>query len=269
MSTLAPVTAISSAWTLVYDASVSGDFIGSVSTTSSAGGALIIASALPSTSLFGGYFTGSQMVSLSKAAGDKLYARAFPGPGLIVLDAGMSPLPIGLFAGTRAITQQNYTEANVKVGRQYEASWNVPALGNGANADVSFVTGSKPIIVKSRIVKFNGTSLVTRVYRGPTFTPGMNIPYANLNDRNPVTGGVVVTLGPDVTATGTEIASPSYDIGTQGQGNSTFGTYSVYGGERVLRPNTAYLLRINNDSGATQRVSGYISWYEGDTDLPL
>lgn len=181
----------------------------------------------------------------------------------------MDLTPPGLYSGLRAAIGQSYTEANVKVGRQYEASWNVPVLGNGAVASVSFVTGASPVIVKSRIVKFNGTSLITRVYRGPTFTPGMNIPYANLNDRNPVTGGVVVTLDPTVTAVGTEIAAPSYDIGTNGQGNSTFGTYSFYGGERVLRPNTAYLLQTLNDSGASQRVSGYISWYEGGTDLPL
>lgn len=269
MSTLAPVTAVSNAWTLVYDASLSGDFTGLVTTTSSAGGALIIASSAPSNSDFGIYFAAKQPISLSKMAGDKLYARAFPGPGLIVLDAGMSSLPVGLFSGTRAVTQQNYTEANVKSGRQYETSWNVPALGSGASAYVSFVTGSNPVIVKSRIIKFNGTSLVTRVYRGPTFTPGDPIPYANLNDRNPVVGGVVVTLAPSVTAPGTEIAAPSYDVGTDGQGNSSYGTYSVYGSERVLRPNTAYLLQTLNDSGATQRVSGYLSWYEGQTDLPI
>jgi hypothetical protein len=37
----------------------------------------------------------------------------------------------------------------------------------------------------------------------------------------------------------------------------------------LLAPNTTYLQRITNDSGATQEVSSYLTWFEGNTDLPL
>ena len=44
-------------------------------------------------------------------------------------------IPSGVFAGTRAITIQSYTEVNVKTGRQYEVAVYQPALAAGANSD--------------------------------------------------------------------------------------------------------------------------------------
>lgn len=177
--------------------------------------------------------------------------------------------PDGVFSGLRATTFQGYTEANVKNGVQYEVSNNVAALANAANLDTIFITGANPVLIKSRLVKFNGTSLLTRVYRAPTYTGGTPVAYFNLNDRNPVAGGVSILGGANVTAPGTEFGAPTYDIGSEGQGNSSLSTYSTFGVERLLRPNTTYLQRITNDSGAAQRVTGFLTWYEGGTDLPL
>lgn len=170
--------------------------------------------------------------------------------------------------GLRALTSQSYTEVNVKKGQQYELSADTPTLANAANIDVIFTTGTLPVIIKSRQVKFNGASLLTRVYRSPTYTGGTVTPYFNLNDINPVAGLSLVRTTPTVTAPGTEFGAPTFDIGSTGQGNSSLSTYAITGIERVLQPNTTYLLRITNDSGATQRVSSYLTWYEGQTDFP-
>lgn len=184
-------------------------------------------------------------------------------------DESMEAAPAGAYSGLRALTTQTYTEANVKNGVQYEISADTPALAAGANTDVIFTTGANPVLIKGRQVKFNGLSLVTRVYRAPTFTGGTVTPYFNLNDRNPVTGTVVVRTGATVTAPGTEFGAPTFDLGSSGVGNSSLSTYSVPGIERLLAPNTTYLLRITNDSAAVQRVTSYLTWYEGGTDLPL
>jgi hypothetical protein len=167
------------------------------------------------------------------------------------------------------MTFQTFVEANVKNGVEYEFGGDTPALANGAAINTIFITGAKPVIIKSRIIKFNGTSLSTRVYRGPTFTGGVITPYFNLNDRNPVAGGVVIRTGATVSAVGTEFGAPTFDIGSAGVGNTSLGTFSVLGIERLLAPNTTYLQQILNDSGATQRVTSYLTWYEGGTDLPL
>lgn len=170
--------------------------------------------------------------------------------------------------GLRALTTQDYISVNVKKGAQYEISNDSPGLANAANVDVLFTTGAKPVIIKSRLLKFNGTSVLTRVYRAPTFTGGTIAPYFNLNDKDPVAGTVVIRTGATVTAPGTEFGAPTFDMGSAGQGNSTLSTYSVPGIERILRANTTYLLRITNDSGATQRITSYLTWYEGDLDFP-
>lgn len=184
-------------------------------------------------------------------------------------DDARSGIPSGAFSGLRAMTFQNYIEANVKNGVQYEISSDNLALANGASIDTIFITGVNPVVIKSRIVKFNGTHLTTRVYRTPTFTGGTITPYFNLNDRNPVAGTVVIRAGATVTAPGTEFGAPTFDIGSSNNGNTSVSTYTTLGIERILAPNTTYLQRITNDTAAIQEVSSYLSWFEGNTDLPL
>lgn len=184
-------------------------------------------------------------------------------------DESVETFPPGAFGGTRALTVQTYNECNVKNGNQFESASNTATLAAGASVDLIFTTGALPVIIKGRIVKFNGVSLLTRVFRGPTYTGGTITPYFNLNDRNPATGLAVLRTSATVIAPGTEFGAPTYDIGSTDVGNSSLSTYAVSGNERLLAANTTYLLRITNDSPSAQRVASYITWYEGGTDLPL
>lgn len=104
MSTLAPVSVVSNAWTLVYDSTVSGDFVGSMSTPSSAGGSVIIASEKPPPGLFGTHFSNRLDVAAYAAKGDKIYARTTPGSGVVVLD---SSLGVGAMRSGGDFVQEN------------------------------------------------------------------------------------------------------------------------------------------------------------------
>ncbi len=183
-------------------------------------------------------------------------------------DLALDAMFLRVMNGLRGIVTQDYTSVNVKKGVQYEVAADTPALGIGLNNDVIFTTGSLPVLIKGRIVKFNGTSLATRVYRAPTYTGGSIVPYFNLSDINPVVGGVTIRSGATVTAPGTEFGAPTFDIGSTNVGNTSISTYAVQGIERVLRPNTTYMLRTTNDSPAIQRVVSYLTWYEGGIDFP-
>lgn len=178
--------------------------------------------------------------------------------------------PYGLFAGFRAMTIQTYVEANSKNGSQFEASVppiSVPALGT---ISLIFITGGKPVIIKDRVIKFNGVLLTTRIYRAPVYTGGSPVTVFNLSDINPQPTTVQILAGATVSNVGTEFGAPTYDIGSTNIGNTQVSTYSVQGAERILRPNTVYLQQItNDDSGAAQLVSGSLTWYEGAPDLPL
>ena len=195
------------------------------------------------------------------------------GSGMIVNISNLSEwpadgIPQGAFLGLRAITSQNYTEANVKNGVQYEVAALSTTVAANGTIDTLFTTGSLPVIIKARQVDFNGTSARANVYRSPTFTGGTPVTYYNLNDISPVAGTVVIRSGGTVTSVGTEFGAPSFYIGTDGQANNKVGTYATLGNERILRPNTTYLLRLTNTSAAAMDIATYLSWYEGGTDLP-
>jgi hypothetical protein len=177
--------------------------------------------------------------------------------------------PIGVFVGTRAMTVQNYTEVNVKTGRQYEVSSLSLSVPAAANRDIILITGNSPIVIKAREITFNGSRLEARAYVGPTYTGGVAVPYFNLNTRNPVAGTVQILGGVTVTNVGTEGAAPTYALGGAGIGSSVVSTHRVAGAERVLAANTVNLLRTTNTDSVAQDIVTYATWYEGGTDLPL
>ena len=177
--------------------------------------------------------------------------------------------PDGLYTGLRAITVQTYTEANVKNGVQYEVSSYSPALAASGNIRTIFITGAKPVAIKARLVSFDGAGIEARVYKWPTYSGGTLAPYFNLSDINPVTGGVQILAGATITATGTEFGARSYLIGSVQPGSQSTGSFSVAGQERSLEANAVYMLElISMDTAKAQRVAAYLSWYEGEFDLP-
>lgn len=189
-----------------------------------------------------------------------------------VAEVDAEGFPPGAFLGLRALTTQNYIEANVKNGVQYEVSSYIAALAAGANSDTVFITGALPVAIKTRIIGHDAQKVVeAHVFRAPTYTGGVTVPYYNLNLRNPVAGGVQILGGGtlNVSAPGTEVGAPNYSIGSSSLGQNTVGAYQTLGIERLLAPNTTYMLRIINGSAAACQLAAYISWYEGDTDLPV
>lgn len=189
-----------------------------------------------------------------------------------VAEADPEGFPAGAFVGLRALTVQSYIEANVKNGVQYEVSSYNPALGVGLSQDTVFITGSQPVLVKTRLIGHDSNKMVdARVYKNTVFTAGSGqvVPYFNLNDRNPVAGGVTIRAGAAISNIGTEFGAATYSIGTSAQAQNTVGTFQNSGFERLLSPNTTYALRVTNNGTQPCQVSAYLSWYEGGTDLPV
>lgn len=174
-----------------------------------------------------------------------------------------------VLVGLRALTVQSYTEANVKNGLQYETSSDVVALtASTGRIDIIMITGSKPVIVKSRVIDFVGKKIRSSVFRAPTYSGGTPATIYNLNDINPIVTTVSVLSGATITNTGVEFGAPNVIYGSDLQGNSVQGTFAVSGQERVLRSNTTYLLRLENLGDTVANVASYLTWYEGAPDLP-
>lgn len=181
--------------------------------------------------------------------------------------------PIGLFWGMRAITQQNYIEANVKNGAQFYIHWAYPdanPIAGGASKYFLFQTGTTPVLFKLRIVSSVGVEVQHEIFSSPTVTDyGTQMTVANFagaaGNATTVQCYKDATVSDDGTAADDE---PEYYFGAEStptRGNAIF----TNGIERVLSTETLYLVKItNNDTNATARFSWFGTWYEGDTDLP-
>lgn len=179
---------------------------------------------------------------------------------------GGSNAPEGIYEGTRAVTTQGYVEANTKLGVQFEGSV-LLTIGGSASNDTIFLTGSKPVSLKGRKISYNGEGVTAEIYASPTYTGGSPVTYQNANNKNPAVGESQIIVGATITDEGTLAFSPIHSLGNSG----FFGGGSQVPGiesERILAPNTPYLLRLINLDGAAQQVASHLSWYEGDLDLP-
>lgn len=172
------------------------------------------------------------------------------------------------FRGLRALVTQSYTEANVKNGLQFEASGYNAAVAAGASFDIEFQTGTKPVIIKDRQVAFTGAGITINAYEAPTTSAGTAGTVYNPNRRNPIAATASYKTAPTVTAPGSQFGATTYGFGGTGVGPSSVSAFATPGMERVLKPNTRYLLRITNNDAAAQKIAVYITWYEGTPDLP-
>lgn len=201
------------------------------------------------------------------------FASLSGGSGCLLAATAVQPRghPYGVYQGLRAITVQEYTEANVKRGTQFELSVFQATVAAAANVDFLFTTGALPVVIKSRSISTTATQAEFHVYKSPTATNGASIPVYNLN-TNPaiaVASTVSIHAAATVSAVGTETAAPTYIVGSTGQGQTIYGTYAASGIERLLVPNTTFLARFTNTGTASCAASVLVSWYEGQTDLPL
>lgn len=84
MTTSAPISVQRNTWSLVYDAAVSGDFDGTLSTTNAGGAFIVTAESLPPETVFGTYFANQQPISIRGT--EKVYVRMTGQNGAVVLD---------------------------------------------------------------------------------------------------------------------------------------------------------------------------------------
>ncbi|WP_417764680.1 hypothetical protein [Shewanella chilikensis] len=175
----------------------------------------------------------------------------------------------GLISGLRAINVQSYNESNVKLGLQYYLKANWPTgdvIANGTPRNVIFQTGSKPVIVKTRIVSYVGEEFQLEIFVNPTFTGGATKVVGNYNTVNPVPTTVTVLKDATITNDGTPLDDePDYYYGaTTGNRNAKA---IPDGRERIIPANSTFMVKVSSNVGSG-RFSYFLDWYEGEPDLP-
>jgi hypothetical protein len=182
-----------------------------------------------------------------------------------IIDPNITEQPDGLYVGLGAMTVQSYVEANVKNGTQFEGSVLLSMAGTSTN-DTIFKTGSKPVILKTREISYSGDGLSTFIFEDATYTGGTSAVYQNANAIDPAVGTVDIIVGTTITDDGELIFAPIHYVGNvsnQGKGGSA----NTIGSERLLKPNTTYMLRIVSLDAQTQEVTSFLYWYEGNPDI--
>lgn len=183
--------------------------------------------------------------------------------------------PAGAFTGSRALTVQPYTEANVKNGLEYylRAVWPIgDEIPAGQTRKMYFLTGDKIVIVKSRELLYVAEQLTLRLFRSPTGVSGgtpLNI--HNFNNVNPVPTTLQTVLKNVTTvADGVEFDGGNADhfFGETGVGQRSQHAIPE-GRERIIPPNTGFIVAIANTGSGSARVQYRLEWYEGTPDLPL
>lgn len=181
--------------------------------------------------------------------------------------------PFYAFEGLRALTVQNYTEANSKRGTQFEASFYVAALAPGASADVIFATGAVPVALKALTLDTDASDLVINSYKNPVYTGGTPQNVYNMSDINPAATTVTLKAAPTVSNVGTQFVATINIVGNDptasGEGAKHSAVFTSVGAERILARNREYLRRITNTGDTAAKVAVYATWYEGELDLPI
>lgn len=204
--------------------------------------------------------------------GSKVYVFASGEDAILsVNEIDSKTFPDGSFQGTRAVTQQNYTEANVKNGVQYEYERDMIDIPAGQAEYTVFITGDNPVLLKGFSFQFDDSGFVRTEYENPVYTGGTPVEIFNKNYRNPVAPSVTILSGVSVSDVGTQTSVAKRFIGVEQSGNKVVTTqgFQPQGIETLLAPNTTYLFETLNFATSSQTVIAYTTFYEGGTDLPL
>lgn len=160
-----------------------------------------------------------------------------------------------------ALKQINIRTGGTEEGKIFNASRRVTGVAAGANLDSIFLTASTPVLFFSRIIGRTGTGVSASIFRDTTYTGGVVAETYNTNDLMLPTSAITLLSGVTVTLLGPQTVATGFGLGnTSNQGQ---GALATLGEPLLMRPNTAYLLRITSLDSAVQDISSNIAWYEG------
>lgn len=154
--------------------------------------------------------------------------------------------------------------ANTYSGRAWEAQRIVGPLALAQRAISILKTGSLPVLLKARVFAYTGDGLTVNIYRNPVYTGGTPDPVYNMSGLSDVVLESQLLVGFALTGDGVQAAATMSLIGpasAQGAGS----VLSRFGSNRILAPNTSYLLTFTSLSNA-QTVTARLELFEGIMD---
>lgn len=223
-------------------------------------------------------YSGYAFVNIP-AQGEEVWVRASSDTSIIVVQEGKgislnsygTGIDPRLYTGLQGLTIQPFTEANVKNGTQFTISEEIP-IPQASIVYRAFKTPNdgRDILIKTRIINTDGGmrytphTSQTGVVQGADKTDQI----VNLNAKSSNTSGCQYYEVLSTTDDG-----PFFDVvrSAVGSGNNAEqGIFSGLGIERVLIPDTEYLLKFENlDTNTDIYVVYSITFYSGPLSVDI
>ena len=156
---------------------------------------------------------------------------------------------------------QTSLEAKIEAAKCWVAHWEQTSIANGGSLDLTLQTPDTPSEIHLQAIVLSTDSGPDEIllYEAPTASEDGTLITARCKNRNnPQDSPVVLRGNPTVSAVGTEID----DHLIFASGNKVAIVDAGQADEWVLKKNTKYLIRFQNQSGGQADAQVHITYYE-------
>jgi hypothetical protein len=202
---------------------------------------------------------GAASVAVQDANGDALAIDGSGSASVSLRDSSGNLVNIDSL--TKALTCISYQHHAVHAGSHFTSGHFNATLGNNANLDISIRVGSNKEL-HMVLTGAAGGNAWGILYEGLTVTGGAwgtSLTPRNNRRSSATTSDALIAHTPTVNSAGTSLQQALLPGGT---GGNAGGGSSETRLEWILKPDTNYLARITNISGATKPASLGLFWYE-------
>lgn len=145
-------------------------------------------------------------------------------------------------------------------GRLFEVSHIFAAVADAASAEILITTGTKAVHLRSR-ADTEGKSYGYLFEDAVASVAGTGLTNVNRDRNSANTAETVVTHTPTLTSDGTQLTETLIPGGGAVGGNVIGGSLNSFE-EFELKPNSVYLIRLTNESGAAADMAASLVFYE-------
>lgn len=151
----------------------------------------------------------------------------------------------------------------------FAVSGQTSSISAGAFFTIALRTGAEPVVLLDLAFAFGTGTASTAgnvtLWEAPTgLGAGSAIPSFRFDRNATYAATMVVEGGNSVTTPGTQAGATAYYRGIQSTGISATPALC-----HRLKPNTNYVLRVQNTDAAAQVADIYVAWYEGQDIYPV
>lgn len=205
-------------------------------------------------------FRGDKKVFVVDADGKEMPAVFIFGGQLSLAAFGENDRGLATDDDVNTLVVTDHIHHQVHAGEMFHSEHSFGTVANTNNADLRLLTGAK----EAHVVFFvgHGGQCQLYLYEAPNHSGGTPVPVRNMNRNSAHVSGATVFQTPAVVGVGSTPLVNGRLLSGGTAPTSRVGGGVRSGTEWELKPNTEYLMRVNNNSGAGIVISIGVEYYE-------